>query len=414
MGTSESTNTMEFLGKHILMIVENLSVPFDRRVWREACALHEAGADVSVICPKGQNYDVESRTIINGIKVYRYSLQIEGVASDNRFTKASFIWEYFLALVKTLFLSIRIYFTKRFHVIHVANPPDIFFLIGWCYKPFGVRFVFDHHDLCPEGYLDKKNEPEPDLLYYVQVLLEKLSFRTADIVIATNESYKEIAVRRGRKSPERVFVVRNGPDENSWVGIPKKADWKTGFKYLIGYIGVMAKLDGVDLLVRAADYVVNVAGRKEIGFVLIGAGTSFNELRDLADKLSLANNVYFTGRMPDEQVFQILSAIDIGASPDPPSLLNNISTMNKVMDYMWFGKPVVSFDLAESRYSAGEAAVYIEDVTPEAFAKAILDLIDNPDKRKIMSLYALERVGTLTWQRSKKNLLSAYKHLLSP
>lgn len=400
-----------FVGKHFLMVVENLSVPFDRRVWREACALHEAGADVSVICPRGKSYDTESKAEINGIRIYRYNLPLEGVASSTRFTVGSFLMEYFLAITKTFLLSVRIYFGKRFHVIHVANPPDIFFLIGWCYKPFGVKFVFDHHDVCPEGYLDKKREPKPDLLYRAQVLLERLSFRTANVVIATNESYKEIAIRRGKKRPESVFVVRNGPDENGWLNMTKHADGKMGFQYLVGYIGVMAKLDGVDFVVRAADYVVNFAHRNDIGFVLIGSGTSYEELRTLAESLSLTNYVRFTGRIPDEEVFEILSSIDVGVSPDPPSLLNDISTMNKVMDYMWFGKPIVSFDLAESMYSAQDAAIYVREVSPAALGKAILDLVDNPEKREKMAVIGLERVRSLTWQSSKKNLVLAYRKL---
>jgi glycosyltransferase involved in cell wall biosynthesis len=393
------------------MIVENLSVPFDRRVWREACALREAGAAVSVICPRGKSYDTETKAEINAISIYRYSLPLEGVASGSRFSVGSFLLEYFLALTKTFCLSLRIYFRNRFHVIHVANPPDIFFLIGWCYKPFGVKFVFDHHDVCPEGYLDKKKEPKPDFLYHVQVLLEKLSFRTADIVISTNESYKGIAVRRGGKNSESVFVVRNGPDENSWPKMVTQVNGKMGFNYLVGYIGVMAKLDGVDFVVRAADYVVNVARRKEVGFVLIGSGTSYGELRELADSLSLTDNVCFTGRIPDDRVFEILPSIDVGVSPDPPGLLNNISTMNKVMDYMWFGKPIVSFDLAESRYSAQDSAIYVNQVSPVAVGKAILALLDDPEQRERMAAFGKHRVRSLTWQSSRKNLISAYKYL---
>jgi glycosyltransferase involved in cell wall biosynthesis len=401
-----------FGGMHVLMVVENLSVPFDRRVWREACALHEAGADISVICPRGKSYDTESKAEIDGIRIYRYNLPLEGISSGSRFTVGSFLLEYFLALTKTFLLSLKIYYGKRFQVIHVANPPDIFFLIGWCYKPIGVKFVFDHHDVCPEGYLDKKREPKPDILYRAQVLLEKLSFRTANVVISTNESYKEIAIRRGKKKPESVFVVRNGPDENGWPNMTKRADGKMGFEYLVGYIGVMAKLDGVDFVVRAADYIVNVAGRKNVGFVLIGSGTSYDELCELTETLSLTNHVRFTGRIPDEKVFEILSSIDVGVSPDPPGLLNDISTMNKVMDYMWFGKPIVSFELAESRISAQDAAVYVKDVTHVALGKAILELIDNPKKREIMGASGLQRVRHLTWQTSKKNLLSAYQHMV--
>lgn len=356
----------EFAGKHILMIVENLSVPFDRRVWKESVALRNVGAEVSVICPRGVTYDYQPSEVIEGIKIYRYKLPVEGTAAVSKFTIATFLLEYAVALLKTLFLSLRIYAKHAFDVIHAANPPDIFFIIGLLYKPFGVKFVFDHHDVCPEGYLDKKSEPTKDLLYQVQLVLERLSFWSADIVVSTNESYKNIAITRGKKKNSSVFVVRNGPDANKYKICPQDQSIRNGFRHLVGYIGVMGKLDGVDYLIRAADYVVNEANRTDIGFVLIGSGTSISELKELTNNLRLTDYVRFTGRIPDEQVFSILSAIDIGAAPDPPSNLNNISTMNKIMEYMWFGKPIVSFDLVESKNSAQDAAVYIKSSKPQA------------------------------------------------
>ncbi len=403
----------EFAGKHVLKIVENLSVPFDRRVWREARGLRNHGADVSVICPRGQNYDTQAYEQIDGIEIYRYSLPIEGVAATSKFSRKVFLVEYTIALFKTLFLAWRIYIKKPFQVIHVANPPDIFFIIGLVFKPLGVKFVFDHHDLCPEAYLDKKKEPVEDIFYKIQVLFEKFTFMVSDIVIATNESYKKVAVQRGKKSDDDVFIVRNGPDRNKYKIMPDDIALRNGFDYLVGYIGVMAKLDGVDYLIRAADYVVNKENRKDIGFILIGSGTSFNELKTLTNELNLNDYIKFTGRIPDEEVFSILSSIDVGAAPDPPTLMNNVSTMNKIMDYMWFGKPIVSFDLFESKFSAQNAAVYAKGSDYENFGQLIIDLIENKDKRIKMGQFGKERVKGLTWQQSEQELINAYRYLFS-
>lgn len=402
---------MEFAGKHILMIVENLSVPFDKRVWRESVALHNAGAEVSVICPRGLTYDCKDYEEIEGIKIYRYRLAIEAEATVTKFSRKTFLLEYAIAFLKTLLISCKIYIKHPFNVIHTANPPDIFFLIGLLYKPLGVKFIFDHHDVCPEAYLDKKSEPVKDFLYRLQLILEKLSFWSADIVISTNTSYKKIATTRGKKKSSKVFVVRNGPDIEKYRVYPPDKKIRDGFKYLVGYIGVMAKLDGVDYLIRAADYIIKKANRKEIGFILIGSGTSINELKELTSSLRLNEYVKFTGRIPDEQAYLILSSIDIGAAPDPPSNLNNISTMNKIMDYMWFGKPIVSFNLLESKNSAQDAAVYIKNAKEEDFGQAIIDLADSPDKRKSMGRYGQKRVKLLSWQQSEKVLMNAYSSI---
>jgi glycosyltransferase involved in cell wall biosynthesis len=395
------------------MIVENLSVPFDRRVWRESLALQRAGADVSVICPRGKTYDTEAMITIEGVEIYRYGLPAEGEASASRFTVKTFLYEYFVAILKTFALSVKIYFKKPFHAIHTANPPDIFFLIALPYKLLGVKFIFDHHDLCPESYLDKEKIPNKDFLYRAQVLLEKMTFAAANVVISTNESYKSVAISRGRKKSSSVFVVRNGPDYSQVNIQTKDVAPRNGFKHLVGYIGVMAKLDGVDYLIRAADYIVHEARRNDVGFVLIGSGTSFEELQELTNQLHLNDFVRFTGRIPDKEVFSILSSIDVGVAPDPPGLLNNVSTMNKIMDYMWFGKPIVSFNLAESKFSAQLSAVYVHEANAENLGRAIIELLDNEEQRKRMGELGQERVKLLLWKESAKVLLNAYRELFS-
>lgn len=395
--------------KHILMVVENLSVPFDRRVWRESCALRRAGYHVSVICPKGTAYDTESFVEREGVRIYRYRLPVEGVSSHRRFSVGTYLIEYGYSLLMSVFLAIRIYVRERFDVLHVANPPDTFFLLGWLFKPFGVRFVFDHHDLNPEFYLAKRRVPKKDFLYRILLRLERWSFRTADLVISTNESYREIAIQRGGKDPSAVFVVRNGPDLHHFRPIPPDESLRGSHRYLVGYIGVMSKTDGVDNILRVAHYIVYDRGRKDVGFFLMGWGPSTPELMEMSRALKVEPWVTFTGRVPDEEVIRILSTVDVCVAPDPPNGVNEFCTMNKIMDYLSFGKPIVSFDLKETRVSAGDAAVYVHD--EREMGDAILALLDDPERRSRMGKEALQRIPRLCWQESERVLLQAYEWL---
>jgi glycosyltransferase involved in cell wall biosynthesis len=393
-------------------VVENLSVPFDRRVFREARGLARRGYDVSVICPRGDSYDTEPYVEIEGVKIHRYRLPFEGVSSAARFTVGLFFAEYAWALAATLALALKVFARKRFHAIHAANPPDLFFLVALLFKPFGVRFVWDVHDLNPEALLAKRAEPRKDLVYRALTWAEAGSARLADLIVTTNESYTRILRSRHAIGATPVVEVRNGPELATFKpGAPDPAV-REGRAFVAAYIGVMGKLDGVDYLLRAAAHVVNERGRKDVLFVLMGAGTALPELKEQARDLKLNGAVRFTGRVPDAEVIRVLSSADVCLAPDPKNAMNDHSTMNKIMDYMAFGKPIVSFDLTESAWSAMDAAVYITDNDTGAFGDAIVRLLDDPAARAKLGTSGLARVPELAWERSEQILAGAYEQLL--
>ena len=385
----------------VLILVENLSVPFDRRVWLEARALKENGFAVSVICPRFK--DEKSFETLEGVNIYRYSPApaTKGVLS--------YILEFSYCLVMTFLLSLEVFFRHNFDIIHACNPPDTFFLIGVFYKIFGKKFYYDQHDLCPEVYLSKYGENKKDFLYRMLLVLEYITYKTADKVIVTNNSYRDVAVSRGRLNPDKIFVVRTGPDKTRFKGFSPKEELKEGRKFLVAYLGVMAPQDGVDYLLRAIDIVVNRYKRSDITFSLIGSGDSIDDLKRLREELSLNDSVVFTGRVPDETLFSYLSASDVCVAPDPKNSLNDKSTMNKILEYMAMGKPIVSFDLKESRYSAGEAALYATPNNIQDFADKIIELLYDPEKMDRMGKAGYERLkGELSWDYNKRRLVDVY------
>ena len=386
----------------VLIIVENLSVPFDRRVWLEATTLRDAGFTVSVICPRGQTWDTESYSNLDGIAIYRYW------SPQASTTALSFGLEYGGALLNTLWLTCRAYRERGFQVIQSCNPPDFFFLVAVLFRPFGVRFVFDHHDLSPELYLVQFGDRFP-LLHRLLLALEWYTFRTAYAVITTNLSLREVAIRRGRVDPERLFVVRNGPNLARFQPLPSAEKLELGFRHVVTYLGVMGPQDGADLAIRAADIIVNIHGRSDIGFFIIGDGPAANDLRALSIRLRLDGHVRFLGRIPDRELLQYLGSSDVCLSPDPANGFNELHTMNKTMEYMAMGKAVVAFDLAETRYSAGDAAVYAAANNVEDFALKILELLDDPSRREAMGRAGVERIHDhLSWEHSRSSLLEAY------
>lgn len=387
--------------KGVLILVENLSVPFDRRVWLEARALKENGSWVSVICPRFKGE--KSFEILEGINIYRYSLApaTKGVLS--------YILEFSYCFIMTFLLSLVVVFRHNFDIIHACNPPDTFFLLGIFYKVFGKKFYYDQHDLCPEVYLSKYGENRKDILYRALLLLEFLTYKTADRVIVTNNSYREMAVTRGRLDPKKIFVVRTGPDMARFKKVSPGDKPKQDGKYMVAYLGVMAPQDGVDYLLRAIDVIVNRYKRNDIIFTLIGSGDSIEDLKRLKQEFSLDSYVVFTGRVPDETLFNYLAMSDVCVAPDPRNPLNDKSTMNKILEYMAMGKPIVSFDLIESRYSAGEAALYAVPNSVNDFADKIIELLGDPDKRQKMGKIGCERLkGGLSWEYNKKRLIDAY------
>jgi glycosyltransferase involved in cell wall biosynthesis len=387
----------------VLILVENLPVPFDRRVWQEACTLRDAGWTVSVICPTGKGCETK-REVIDDVHVYRYRLPVEAAGAPG------YALEYGAALLWSFLLSLRVLFTRGFDVIHACNPPDLFFLLGGFYKLFGKKFVFDHHDLNPELYEAKFGRR--DLFHRLLLKLERWTFRTADVSIATNESYRRIAIERGGMHPDKVFIVRSGPSLERMKIQPPDEKLRQGKRHLVGYVGVMGRQEGIDLLLHAARIVVHGYGREDVHFALVGGGTSLEELRALAHELGIAQHVTFTGRVPDAELLAVLNTADVCVNPDRACALNELSTMNKVLEYMALGKPVVQFDLKEGRASAGEAALYARPDDPVDLAAKLVELIDDAPRRACMGRFGRARIErSLEWRLQAPRLLAAYAAL---
>ncbi|WP_329052597.1 glycosyltransferase family 4 protein [Amycolatopsis sp. NBC_01488] len=384
-----------------LILVENLSVPFDRRVWQESTTLRDAGWEVHVICPQGTKRDTEAEAVVDGVHIHRYPLK---AATGG---PAGYLQEYGSALWHTLRLARKV---GPVDVVHACNPPDLLYLVAKYLKRQGARFVFDQHDLCPELYLSRFDRGQ-DLLYRGVCALERATYRAADVVISTNESYKEVARIRGGKRPEDVFVVRSAPVVERFHEVPAEPELKKGKPHLLAYLGVMGPQDGVDYALRALAKLRDEIGRTDWHAVFVGSGDAFDDMVALSAKLGLANQVEFTGRIPDEDLVRYLSTADVCLSPDPLNPLNDVSTMNKVMEYMAMSKPIVSFELREARVSAGDAAVYAPANDELAFAKLVARLLDDPEERVRMGKLGQARVaGALSWENSAKNLLAAYEH----
>jgi glycosyltransferase involved in cell wall biosynthesis len=401
----------------ILIIVQNLPVPFDRRVWLECQALTRAGYRVAVVCPKGTGDPAYE--VVDGVELYKYRPYAPGGS------KLSFVAEYAYSFAATSWHALKARRKGRFAAIQACNPPDIFWPLAMAFRAVErSKFVFDHHDLCPELYESRFGADEGDraqvkdsLPYKGLRFLERRTHRTADHVISTNESYRQIAITRSGKDPADVTVVRTGPDPARLQRGEPDESQRRDRTYLAGYIGVMGPQDGVDVVVRAAAIIVHELKRDDIAFTLIGKGDCYDELVALRDELKLTGHVEFTGRAPDEVVKKVLSTADIGLSPDPMNPLNDVSTMNKTMEYMAFELPVVAFDLVETRVSAGDAAVYVKP-TGDAerdvrdYAQAIVDLIDDADERARMSKLGRARVEEeLAWPHQERAYLSVYQRV---
>jgi glycosyltransferase involved in cell wall biosynthesis len=374
----------------VLIIVQNLPVPFDRRVWLESQSLVRAGYDVTVICPQGNG--TGAFQVLDDVTIYGYRPYAPGGSP------ISFVFEYAYSMFATARLALRARRRGTFDVMQACNPPDVFWpMARWFKLRDGTRFVFDHHDLCPELY--ESRFPEGSRLAHRGLLfLERQTFRAADHVTSTNASYARIALERGHKNPEEVTVVRTGPDAERLKRVAPDVELRRGRTHLVTYLGVMGPQDGVDIVIRAADVVVNQLGRTDIGFTLMGSGDCYDELVALRDDLGLRDYVELPGRVSDETVANVLSTADVGLCPDPMNPLNNVSTMNKTMEYMAYELPVLAFDLLETRVSAQVAARYVEPNDVTAFAQALVELIDDPVARKEMGHEGRLRVETeLAW-----------------
>jgi glycosyltransferase involved in cell wall biosynthesis len=386
--------------------VQNLPLPFDRRVWLECQALVAAGYRVAAVCPQASG-DL-SYQVVDQVELYKYRPYAPGGS------KLSFVAEYAYSFLATAWQALKARRRGRFAVIQACNPPDIFWPIALAFRAVeGTKFVFDHHDLCPELF-ESRFPGGPRLPYRGLRALERRTHRTADHVISTNSSYRDIAVTRSGKPPGDVTIVRTGPDPERLQRGPADPALRRGRRFLAAYIGVMGPQDGVDIVVRAADIVVRELGRDDIAFTLIGSGDCFRDLVALRDELGLAGHVEFTGRVPDEEVTRILSTADVGLSPDPKNPLNDLSTMNKSMEYMAFELPVVAFDLRETRVSVADAGVYVRPNDVRQYAQAIVELIDDEPKRARLGKLGRIRVEQeLAWSHQERAYLGVYQALTS-
>lgn len=385
----------------ILIIVENLPVPFDTRVWQEATTLVENGYTVSVICPKGKGYERECEKL-SGVHIYRHDLPAEGSGP------IGYAKEYGSALYHELRLAKKIYKEIGFDVIHGCNPPDDIYLVAKRFRRYGVKYVFDHHDICPELFEAKFGRK--GLLYKSQTWLERQTYRNCTFAFVTNESYKKIAIERGGMDPQKVYVLRSGPKLERLKMQPPKPALKGGRQYMVGYLGVIGKQEGIPYLLEAARYIREELKRDDICYGIVGGGTSLQELKKLSASMGLDDIVTFTGRAPDDVMLDYLNTADICVNPDEYNPMNDKSTMNKVLEYMALGKPIVQFDLTEGRFSAGEASLYAKPNDSVDLAKKIVSLLDDEEKRKRMSAFGRKRVvEELSWEHTSKALLEGYR-----
>ncbi|MBF9032135.1 glycosyltransferase [Rhodobacterales bacterium HKCCE3408] len=387
-------------GRRILIIVENLPLPFDRRVWHECRTLTAAGAEVSVICPTGKGYEAEYE-FLDGVHIHRHPLPLDAKGA------AGYLLEYGAALWHEMRLALKVARTRGFDTIQGCNPPDLIFLVAWPFKLFGrKRYIFDHHDINPELYEAKFGRR--GFFWKLMVLFERLNFRTADVVISTNRSYREIAMTRGGKAGEDIFVVRSGPDLTRLTRMAPDPKWRNGRKHLVGYVGVMGDQEGLDLLLQSARDLVFDRGY-DAQFVLVGGGPALDDLERLAADLGLQKHVTFTGRAPDADLFSVLSSSDVCVNPDRVNPMNDKSTMNKILEYMAFAKPIVQFDVTEGRYSAENASLYARANDTGHMAELIAGLLDDPARRAEMGRIGRARVETeLSWDHQVDTLIAAY------
>ena len=392
--------------RRVLIIVENLPSPFDRRVWQEATTLQQAGYEVSIICPTGPGCEKRFETL-EGIDIHRHPLPLEAEGA------LGYLLEYGSALFWEFTLAWRVLFGRGFDAIHACNPPDLIFLVGGFFKvALGKRFLFDHHDINPELYEAKFNRR--DFFYRLMVRFERWTFRVADVSIATNESYRRIAIERGGMPPERVHVVRSGPKLDRLRTVEPVPALRQGRKYLVGYVGVMGAQEGIDLLLRSIAHIVQQMKRTDIHFGLVGGGTSLVAMKRYALELGIADYVTFTGRVDDQRLLEMLNTADVCVNPDIANEMNDKSTMNKIMEYMALGKPIVQFDLTEGRVSAQQASLYARRNDEVDFAAKVVELIDDPQARQRMGEFGRHRVNNeLEWRYEAPKLLAAYDALFA-
>lgn len=392
--------------RKVLIIVENLPVPFDTRVWQEATTLAANGYTVSVICPKGKGYTQEEE-YLQGVHIFRHDLPAEGNGA------VGYAKEYFTALKEELRLAKKIYKEIGFDVIHGCNPPDDIYMVAKHFKKYGVKYVFDHHDICPELF-EAKFGKTSGLLYKSQLWLEKQTYKHCTFAFVTNESYKKIAIERGKMNPNKVIVLRSGPKLDRMKIQPPVENIKRGKKYMVGYLGVIGQQEGIEFILEAAKYCKETLKRNDIFWGIVGGGPHVAALREMCSKMGLDDCVEFTGRVPDQQLLDYLNTADVCVNSDTYNSMNDKSTMNKILEYMALAKPIVQFELTEGHYSAQEASLYAEQNNAKDMADKIIYLLENPETRKKMGEFGRNRViNELSWEHTSKALLEGYEKLFT-
>ena len=386
--------------RKILIIVENLPVPFDTRVWQEAATLAANGYVVSVICPKGKGYSEEEETI-DGVHIFRHDMPEEGNGA------IGYLKEYTCALKEELRLAKKVYKTIGFDVIHGCNPPDDIYMVAKHFKKYGVKYVFDHHDICPELF-EAKFGHAGGPLYFSQIFFERRTYKNCTFAFVTNKSYRKIAIQRGKMDPNKVIILRSGPKLERMKIIPPVESIKRGYKYMVGYVGVIGQQEGIQYLLGAAKYIKE--RDNNVFWGIVGGGPHLEAMKRQAHEMGLDDCVEFTGRAPDQQLLEYLNTADVCVNCDEYNSMNDKSTMNKILEYMALGKPIVQFDLTEGRYSAGKASLYAENNNAEDMAKKIIRLLDDPELRQKMGAYGRDRVlSKLSWEHTSKALLEGYE-----
>ena len=393
------------MNRGILIIVENLPVPFDTRVWQEATTLVQNGYTVSVICPKGKGYEKEFE-ILQGVNIYRHDLPTEGNGL------VGYVREYGTALKEQIRLAKKVYKEVGFNVIQGCNPPDNIYMVANRFKKYGVKYVFDHHDICPELFEAKFKKK--GLLYQSQIFLEGKTYKNCDIAFVTNESYKKIAIERGKMNPKNVFVLRSGPKlERLKIQKPKN-EIKRGKRYMVGYLGVIGQQEGIEYLLEAAKYIKESKGRNDIFYGIVGGGPHLESLKQKCKEMKIDDIFEFTGRVSDQVMLDYLNTADVCVNPDEYNEMNDKSTMNKILEYMALGKPIVQFDLTEGKYSAQKASLYAKPNDSKDLAEKIIFLLDNEEKRVEMGQYGMKRIkNELSWEHTSKELLRGYDTLFA-
>jgi glycosyltransferase involved in cell wall biosynthesis len=386
----------------VLILVENEPLPSDRHVWNQCRALVLAGYEVVAICPRGEKRDREPFVELEGVAIHRYRARPAGDGA------AGYLCEYGVALWQMARLARSVAGERGFDLVHACSPPDFLLLAALPLRRRGARFVFDHHDLTPELYLTRFG---PGVMHRVTLLAERMAFRMADVVLSMNESYRRIAIERGRREPADVRVVRTGPDLSRFRPTEPDPSLKRGKAHLLSYVGVMGAQDGVHQALRALTWLRE--RRTDWHAIFMGDGDVLDEMRELAGTLGLTDCVEFSGWVEHDYVTRVLSSSDVCLAPDPKSPLNDVSSMVKISEYMAIGRPIVSYDLSESRFAAGEAAIYAAANDEVAFGRCVDELLDDPERRARMSAIGRERAERLlAWEHQERALLDAYARAL--